>query len=194
MPEKAERLWDQLGEPGTVADAELSAALEAPPAEFGEPEELFEKVDEEHIEALTASLRDRVETADGEGGDAAADETDEQEETPAVEELVEERVSFERFQALDLRVGEILSAEPVEGADDLLLLEVDIGVETRQVVAGLKQLHDADELPGTRVVLAANIEEAELFGHRSNGMVLAAGDEADLLTTHGDAPLGTRVR
>jgi methionyl-tRNA synthetase len=73
-------------------------------------------------------------------------------------------------------------------------LEVDIGVEERQVVAGIKQLHDLDSLPGTRVVLLANMERAELFGHESNGMVLAAGEEADLLTTHEDAPLGSRIR
>ena len=113
---------------------------------------------------------------------------------PDVEPLVEDRVSIGHFKSLDVRIGEITSVEPVEGADDLVLLAVDIGVETRQVVAGIRQLHDVEELPGTRVVLAANIEKAQLFGHESNGMVLAAGDEADLLTTHGDAPLGTRVR
>ncbi len=93
-----------------------------------------------------------------------------------------------------MRVGEIRSAEPVEGADKLLRLEVDIGHEVRQVVAGLRQLHDAEDLPGTRVILLANMEKAELFGIESNGMVLAAGDEADLLTTHADAPLGTRIK
>ncbi|MEF8887929.1 MAG: methionine--tRNA ligase, partial [Haloarculaceae archaeon] len=70
----------------------------------------------------------------------------------------------------------------------------DIGVETRQVVAGIKGLHDPAELPGTRCVLLANMEQAELFGYESNGMVLAAGEDADLLTTHADAPVGTRVR
>jgi methionyl-tRNA synthetase len=93
-----------------------------------------------------------------------------------------------------MRVGEIITAEPVEGADKLLKLEVDIGHEVRQVVAGLCQLHDHEDLPGTRVILLANMEQAELFGVESNGMVLAAGEEADLLTTHEDAPLGTRVR
>jgi methionyl-tRNA synthetase len=43
-------------------------------------------------------------------------------------------------------------------------------------------------------VLLANMEKAELFGYESNGMVLAAGEDADLLTTHGDAPLGTKIR
>jgi methionyl-tRNA synthetase len=62
------------------------------------------------------------------------------------------------------------------------------------VVAGIKQLHNAETLPGQKVVIVANMEKAELFGVESNGMVLAAGEAADLLTTHGDAPPGTKVR
>jgi methionyl-tRNA synthetase (EC 6.1.1.10) len=111
-----------------------------------------------------------------------------------LEPVAESRVGFDQFQRLDLRVGEILVADPVDDADDLVRLEVDIGVEERQIVAGIKQLHDTDELPGTRVVVVANLEPAELFGLESDGMVLAAGEEADLLTTHADAAPGTRVR
>jgi len=193
MPEKAERLWGQLGEPGSVTSADLEDVLSTPPAEFGEPEELFSQVEEESVEELTETLRDRVESSDGDDqGDAEGEQDDEQ--PSAVESLVEDRVSIDHFTSLDVRVGEIQRAEPVDGADNLVLLAVDIGIETRQVVAGIRQLHNVDELPGTRVVLAANIEKTELFGHESDGMVLAAGDEADLLTTHGDAPLGTRVR
>jgi len=71
---------------------------------------------------------------------------------------------------------------------------VDLGVEQRRIVAGLRQLHDVEELPGTRIVVVANLEKTELFGVESNGMLLAAGEEADLLGTHGDSPPGTRVQ
>jgi methionyl-tRNA synthetase len=91
-------------------------------------------------------------------------------------------------------VGRIEAAEGIEGADDLVKLTVDLGAETRTIVAGLKQLHEVDDLPDTKVVVVANLEKAELFGVESNGMVLAAGDEADLLTTHGDAEPGTKVK
>ncbi|MGB9931310.1 methionine--tRNA ligase [Haloarcula amylolytica] len=200
LPGKAERLWGQLGEQGSVADVTLDSALEAPPAEFGEPAELFEQVEDDHIEALNEELQERVESeasteASNGGGEAAGDEGDDGDaETADLQPLVEDRISFEDFEGVDMRVGEIRSAEPVEGADKLLRLEVDIGHEVRQVVAGLRQLHDAEDLPGTRVILLANMEKAELFGIESNGMVLAAGDEADLLTTHEDAPLGTRIK
>ncbi|MWG35468.1 methionine--tRNA ligase [Halomarina oriensis] len=198
-PAAADRVWAQLNEAGSVADATLDDALTAPPATFDAPTELFEKVEDERVEELNEKLAERTEAAEEEA--AGRDETDDTANAAEtvdvhtdVEALADERIGFGDFQALDLRVGEIVSAEPIEGADELLRLEVDIGVETRQVVAGLRQLHDAESLPGTRVVLVANMEKAELFGTESNGMVLAAGEEADLLTTHGDAPLGTKIR
>jgi methionyl-tRNA synthetase len=195
MPETAERLWGQLDETGSVANVDLDTAPTAPPAEFGEPTELFARVEDESVAALTEELRDRVETtadaaedADEDAGDSDADEEAD------LEPIESDRVSFEDFQNLDMRVGEIESAAPIEDSDDLVCLEVDIGVETRQIVAGIQQLHDVDTLPGTRVVVLANLERAELFGVESNGMVLAAGEDADLLSTHGDSEPGTKVR
>jgi methionyl-tRNA synthetase len=199
-PETAGRLWDQLDEDGSVADAALDAALEAPPAAFDEPEELFEKVEEERVADLNRKLEERVEEAAAEADGDADEETESDEASEAdeggmdVEPLADERISFDDFQDLDIRVGRVETAEPIEDSDDLALLTVDIGVETRQVVAGIKQLHDLDTLPGQKVVLLANMEKAELFGYESNGMVLAAGEQADLLTTHEDAEPGEKVR
>jgi methionyl-tRNA synthetase len=198
-PEKTQRLWAQLGEDGAVADASLSAALEAPPAEFDEPDELFEKIEDDRVEELNEKLDARVEEHEddaAEEGDDAADEGEGEGDKGAIdlEPLAEERISFEDFETLDIRVGRILEAESIEDADKLAKLTVDIGVEERTVVAGIKQLHDLEALPGTKVVLLANMEQAELFGVESNGMVLAAGEEADLLTTHGDAVPGTKVQ
>jgi methionyl-tRNA synthetase len=196
LPEKADALWAQLGEDGSVADVEVEAALSSPPAAFDAPEELFEKIEDDRVEELNEQLEARVEaaTADEKAGDDDSDAGDEAADAPDLEPIADDRVSFEAFSELDLRVGEIVSAEPIEGADKLAKLEVDIGLETRQIVAGIKQLHDLDELPGTRIVVVANLEKGELFGVESDGMLLAAGEEADLLTTHGDAVPGTKVR
>ncbi|WP_153952618.1 methionine--tRNA ligase [Halosegnis longus] len=195
LPGKAEELWAQLGEDGSVHDAVLSDALEAPPAEFGEPTELFEQIEDDTVAELNADLESRVEDA-GEESEESEETDDEASEAESVdlEPIVEDTIGFEEFQDLDLRVGEIQTADGIEGADDLAKLEVDIGHEVRQIVAGIKQLHDLDTLPGTKVVVVANMEPAELFGVESNGMVLAAGEQADLLTTHGDSVVGTRVR
>ncbi|WP_440769839.1 methionine--tRNA ligase [Natronorubrum sp. DTA28] len=203
-PDKSQLLWEQIGEDGEVADAHLEDALEAPPRSFDEPGELFEKIEDDRVEELTAKLEERVEAASSdenesdegetETDDTGADESGDMTDTDGLEPLLEDRIGFEDFQELDIRVGRIESAEGIDGADDLAKLEVDIGFETRQVVAGIKQLHDLDELPGTNCVLLANMEPAELFGVESNGMILAAGEEADLLTTHGDAEIGEKVR
>ncbi|ELY78013.1 methionine--tRNA ligase [Natrinema gari] len=200
-PDKAQALWAQIGEDGEIADAHLEDALEAPPRSFDEPGELFEKIEDDRVAELTAKLEERVATAaaDDEGTETESDDTTGDEAaamtaTEDLEPLLEDRIGFGDFQDLDIRVGRIEAAEGIEGADDLARLEVDIGFETRQVVAGIKQLHDLDELPGTRCVLLANMEPAELFGVESNGMILAAGDDADLLTTHGDAALGEKIQ
>ncbi|MFC6728623.1 methionine--tRNA ligase [Natronoarchaeum mannanilyticum] len=207
-PDKAQQVWEQLGEDGDVADALLEHALEAPPAEFDEPVELFDKIEDDRVEELNEKLAERVAAAsddqdadadDAEAGDdddaASSDDGDAADAAAAdLEALADERIGFEEFQDVDMRVGRIESAEGIEGADELVRLEVDIGVETRQIVAGLKQLHDVDALPGTKVVVLANLEKAELFGVESNGMVLAAGEQADLLTTHEDAAPGTKIK
>ncbi|WP_251341220.1 methionine--tRNA ligase [Haloplanus halophilus] len=200
-PGTCERLWSQVGGEGSVHDVTVDAALEPPAAEFGEPDELYEKIPEERVEELNAKLQERVEAAEegSEAADAAAEGADEEdaedaEDAEDLEPLEPDRIGFEEFQDLDMRVGEVVSAEGIEGADKLARLVVDIGVEERQIVAGIKQLHDLDSLPGTRVIVLANLERAELFGVESNGMVLAAGEEADLLTTVADAVPGERVR
>ena len=194
LPGKAAALWDQLGEADSVHEATVDDALSAPPTEFDEPEELFDGIEDETVEALNEELEERADdAAEQDEGSDEPEPTDEGDESD-LEPLVEERIGFDDFQALDVRVGVIEAAEGIEGADDLARLEVDIGHETRQVVAGIKQLHDLDALPGTKVVVVANLEKAELFGVESNGMVLAAGEEADLLTTHGDAAPGTKIR
>ncbi len=201
-PGKTERLWAQLNEDGSVHETTTDAALEPPAATFEEPEELFEKIPEERVEELNEKLAERVEAAsdesEGDGDEAdTGDEADAGDEAGApaeLEPLADGRISFDEFESLDIRVGEIVDAEGIEGADKLAKLTVDIGVETRQVVAGIKQLHDLSELPGERVIVLANLERAELFGVESNGMVLAAGEEADLLTTHGDAEPGEKIR
>ena len=191
LPGKAETLWEQLGEDGSVGEVELDEALSSPPTTFDEPDELFETIEDDRVEELNRQLEARVEAA-GENGDGGAAEADG--DPPELEPIVDERVSFGTFEGLDLRVGEVLEAEPIEGADKLARLEVDIGVETRVIVAGIKQLHDLETLPGTRIVVVANLEKSELFGVESNGMLLAAGEDADLLTTHGDSEPGTRIQ
>jgi len=195
-PGKAKQLWGQLGEDGSVSEATVDDVHTAPAETFGEPTELFEKIDEERVDELNAKLDARVDeaTAKDDAETESDDTDDDQPDDMDIEPLVEDRIGFDDFEEIDMRVGRIETAEPIEDSDKLVRLEVDIGVETRQVVAGIKQLHDVEELPDTKIILLANMEKAELFGFESNGMILAAGEEADLLTTHDDAPVGMRIQ
>jgi len=107
---------------------------------------------------------------------------------------LEERqmISFKEFQKLDLRVGEILSAEPVAGADKLLKLTVDIGGEQRTMVAGIALAYKPEELVGKRVVVVANLEPATIRGVRSEGMILAGwvkGDDTSISIVSPERPV-----
>ncbi len=104
-------------------------------------------------------------------------------------------VSFADFQKLDLRVARVLAAEPVEGADRLLKLQVDFGTEKRQVVAGIAEHYTSDALIGKQVIVVANLEPATIRGVESQGMILAgSGDSVVLATLEKEMPLGTQVR
>ncbi|MCC6444656.1 MAG: methionine--tRNA ligase [Armatimonadetes bacterium] len=127
-----------------------------------------------------------------------AKETPRKEETPAVNEPAGETpyISFDEFKKLDLRTGQIKSAEKVAGADKLLKLSVDIGSEVRTVVAGIAQYYAPDALIDKTVVLIVNLAPAKIRGVESQGMLLAAdvGGEAILLMPDRDVPPGSKVR
>ncbi len=104
-------------------------------------------------------------------------------------------ISFTDFQRMDLRVGSIISAEPIQGADRLLKLIVDIGTERRQVVAGIAEHYRTDSLIGKQVIVVVNLEPATIRNVESQGMVLAASADSVVLTTpETEVPLGTQVR
>ena len=105
-------------------------------------------------------------------------------------------ISFGHFSKLDLRVGKIVEAARIEGADRLLRLRVDLGeAQPRQVVAGIASHYDPADLVGHSVVVVANLEPAEIRGVRSEGMILAAsrGKRLRLLTPDAEVAPGTPV-
>ena len=104
-------------------------------------------------------------------------------------------VSFADFQKLDLRVARILTVEPIEDADRLLKLQVDLGTEQRQVVAGIAEHYTRDALIGKQVIIVANLEPATIRNVESHGMILAASGESIVLATpEADVPPGTTVK
>jgi len=105
-------------------------------------------------------------------------------------------VEYADFQKIQLRTARILEAEKVVGADKLLKLQIDLGGEKRQLVAGIAMHYDPGVLPGKTVVVVANLKPATIRGVESNGMLLAAsvGKELKLITVDGEFPAGAVVK
>lgn len=87
-----------------------------------------------------------------------------------------EQIGIEDFMKVDLRIAEIKQAEKVEGADKLLKLQLDVGGEPRQIVAGIALHYKPEELIGKKITIVANLKPAKIRGVESHGMLLAASD------------------
>ena len=108
------------------------------------------------------------------------------------------RISIEDFQRIELRTARILAADPVPKSKKLMRLDVDLGTERRQIVAGIATRYTPEQLVGKTVIIVANLQPARLMGLESNGMVLAASlpesGEPVILVPEADVPPGTRVK
>ena len=107
-----------------------------------------------------------------------------------------ELIGIEDFGKLDFRVGKIITAERVEKSEKLLKLNVDIGTESRQVVAGIGKSYSPEELTGKLVVIVVNLKPAKLMGVESQGMLLAAssGDSLAVATFDREMKSGAKVK
>jgi methionyl-tRNA synthetase len=176
MPAKAQECWIMLGYNDNISNYPISEAVrQVPETCIRTPAPLFAKMEEDQVKELDALLQKRV-----------AEANKKREKTPLV--------AFEEFQKLDIRTGKVLSAEPVPKSNKLLKLQVDIGGETRQIVAGMQQFYTPDELVGRDVVVVTNLAPVKIFGVESNGMILAAGDSASLLTLLKPVEPGLKIR
>jgi methionyl-tRNA synthetase len=106
------------------------------------------------------------------------------------------QITIEDFQKIQLKVATVLTAERVPKSEKLLKLQVDLGDEQRQIVAGIGKRYEPEPLIGKTIVIVANLKPAKLMGIESQGMVLAAGDQEvrGLVTLMDDAEPGTKVK
>ncbi len=112
-----------------------------------------------------------------------------------------EKVNFQDWQKLDLRVGEILEAEDIENADKLYKLTINLEKEKRTLVAGIKEFYSKEELKGKKCIVFTNLEPKTLRGIESKGMILAAVSEDDegrevkvqLLQPDADIEVGSKI-
>jgi methionyl-tRNA synthetase len=161
-PSSSERIWKMLNLPESVNDEPWDkAAQPVVPAghALGTPEILFVKIEDAIIEHELKNLG-----------------------TPAVPPPAspappaKETITIGDFQKVDLRVAKVLSCERVPKSEKLLKLQVDVGGEQRQIVAGIAQHCTPEQLIGMSVVVVFNLQPAKLMGQESRGMLLAASD------------------
>ncbi|MGN6716497.1 MAG: methionine--tRNA ligase subunit beta [Candidatus Binatia bacterium] len=104
-------------------------------------------------------------------------------------------ISIEDFRKVELRVATIKSAEPHPNADKLMVLQIDLGDEQRQICAGIRGQYAPEELLGRQIVVVANLETAKLRGLDSQGMLLAASDDGRvvILTPEKSVAAGAKI-
>ena len=105
-------------------------------------------------------------------------------------------ITFDEFKKLEIRIGKILSAEKVEGTDKLMKLEIDLGQEKRQLIAGIAEFFQPNQLIGKEIPVLVNLEPKEFKGVKSYGMILAVDIDGRpiLLSPEEEVPAGSTIR
>jgi len=162
IPIAAQKLWQMIGNATELEKQNWRQIMEKSikaKTPLPEPEPLFKKIEDAVIEKEVEELKQSL-------------------PTQSKYEPLKEEITFDTFQKLDLRVGEILSVEKVPKSKKLLKLSIDLGFEKRIVVSGISQFYeDPQVLVGKKVVIVANLKPAKLMGVESQGMLLVANME-----------------
>jgi methionyl-tRNA synthetase len=228
LPESTAKIWNQLGlgEISKFNLAELKWAQLPLGGKLGKVEPVFPRADKTSIERMQQMEQERAAQAAstgsspingtaatpvpaGEGARAgqpatqAAHGPTDAAPAPklpaqATPPAADEKISIDDFMKVELRVGQVKAAEKVKGADKLLRLEVDIGTEVRQLVAGIALAYKPEDLIGRKVVIVANLQPRKLRGLESNGMIVAASVGEDgkpvLAGFLEDVPIGAKLK
>lgn len=189
MPESSRAIWRQLGlagDPGKIDPSTLKWGELAEGTAAGEVVAVFPRLDKARIlaEINQAPASEPIQTPLA---------------PPTVAEGVTSFIEIDDFAKVDLRVGQVLSAERLPKSDKLLLLKIDLGeAQPRQVLAGIAQYYEPEKLIGRKVVVVANLKPRKLRGFESQGMVVAAsyGEEGRpvIATFTEDVPNGARLK
>ncbi|GAA0353333.1 methionine--tRNA ligase [Bacillus horti] len=139
----------------------------------GEP--IFPRLDlKEEVEFIKAKMQGSAPVKDETTNEATQKDNSEKQEHQS------EEITIDDFMKVDLRVAEIIQAEPIKKADKLLKLQVDLGYEQRQVVSGIAEYYKPEELVGRKVIVVTNLKPVKLRGELSQGMILAAKADGKL--------------
>src|SRR5438067_476899 len=208
MPEATARIWIQLGL-GEIANASLAdlrwGQLKLG-TKLGKVEPVFPRADKSAIERMQMIEDQQRNPA---GATEAQPATGTQAPPPSASQgsaplnkpvpaaTPDGKITIDDFSKVELRVAQVKVAEKVKGADKLLRLEVDLGTETRQILAGIAEAYAPETLVGRKIVIVANLAPRKMRGLESNGMLLAAsleGGKPVLAAFLEEVPVGARLK
>ena len=213
LPESCKRVWEQLGMKSSLRSQridEIKWGGLTVGSNLGEITPIFPRLDKKAmIEKIFQESGDlmvgtepKLEKATGAGAPAKGAKSQ-----PAVPSAAEAKpavavsdgkITIDDFAKVELRVAQVVSAERVPGADKLLKLMVDVGTETRQILAGIAKAYTPESLVGRKIVIVANLQPRKMRGLESNGMLLAAsvGDEGQpvLASFLEEVPNGAKLK
>ena len=182
MPETSEKILDQLSTSRRdKASLESFGQLECGHTVEAKPSILFQRIDpKEFMETLEADKQKEAKQAA---------------QKEVTKEKGKEEITIEDFTKVELKVGTILSAEKHPKADRLLVEQIDLGDEVRQIVSGIASTFKPEEVVGKKVVVVSNLKPVKLRGVESQGMILCASNDTDLdiVSIAKDLPNGTKV-
>jgi len=210
IPESTARIWEQLGLADiNKLDLRNLAWGQLPlHTKLGTVEAVFPRADKSTIDRMQQMEQERAAQVTQAGVAGTAEDNKPAEAVPVAAPAVvaaatasapvSNTITIDDFAKVELRVGQVKVAEKVKGTDKLLRLEVDLGTEVRQIVAGIAKAYDPEKLIGRKVVIVANLAPRKLRGLESQGMIVAAslGDEG-LPVLAGfleDVPNGARLK
>jgi methionyl-tRNA synthetase len=219
MPAATAKIWGQmgLGDITKFSLAELRWGQLPLGTKLGKVEPVFPRADKSAIERMqqmedqgrTSAIESPSDTAEAPrateaqptaavaGAAQGASQGSVPLNRPAAAPSTDGKITIDDFTKIELRVAQIKVAERVKGADKLLRLEVDLGTETRQILAGIAEAYAPETLVGRKIVIVANLAPRKMRGLESNGMLLAAsleGGKPILASFLEDVPLGARLK
>lgn len=200
MTETPRKMWRQLGirdEALLAWDTIRSFGILPAGTRVEKGEVMFPRLELDKETAYIAESMNSGTTAAA-GGEASASQEAQaaapQPEAEEVESLPE--ITIDDFFKVELRVAQVIAAEPVKKADKLLKLQLDLGYEQRQVVSGIAKYYTPEQMIGRKVICVTNLKPVKLRGELSQGMILAAsqGDQLTLATVSDEIPNGSVVK
>ncbi len=200
LPQATQRIWSQLGQTDLLSAVQLDQLTWGqlkPGTKTTKPEGIFPRVDKSETIARIEAMEQEQNKAPETPAAAAAGNPSGTGAAAAPATAASAKIGIEDFAKVEMRVGLVKTAERVAGADKLLQLQVDIGDEFRQIVAGLALAYKPEELVGRKVVVVTNLAPRKLRGVESNGMIVAASlpDGAPVLAGFlEDVPVGARLK